>query len=376
MATKNVSIIFDRQKKAIKNGRGKVEIRVYLSANVRKYIVVGETTKAGFKSFQNNLDIISQIEQYEEIVRAMKLLGEDMTIDNFNYHVNGETEQNEVSNPSKRSFVEFIESELKREKLREGTMKHKKTVVESLQTFGKIKTFADLTPTNIRAYDGWLRDTGDRSDVTIWGYHKRIKKYTRILKLNGLIPADPYETCKFTRGRTKERKPLIEKELIAMRKAKLSDKLDRVRDLFVFSAYTGLAYADAQVFDFHKVTEKIGKMYYIDGSRIKTGTSFYTPILKPAMEVLKKYNYKLPRISNQKANEYLHVIEEKLELNKSLTTHIARHSFATLALSNDIPVENVARMLGHTDIRTTQIYAKILHTTIERHSEKLQKRIR
>ena len=90
------------------------------------------------------------------------------------------------------------------------------------------------------------------------------------------------------------------------------------------------------------------------------------------MEVLKKYDYKLPHISNQKANDYLHVIQEKCDIQKSITFHVARHSFATFALAHDVPIENVARMLGHQNIATTQIYAKILHSTIERHAVALQ----
>lgn len=376
MATKNVTVIFDRLGNATKTGRGKVEIRVYLNRNVRKYIVVGETTKNGWKTYQNSQDLRAQVEHYEEIVRAMKLLGEDMTIENFNFHVDGEKAEKATENPLNRSFIEFIEGEMKREKIREGTKRHKKHVIETLECFGKIKTFGDLTPANIRAFDRWLHDTGERTDVTVWGYHKRVKKYTRILKLNELIAQDPYDLCNFSRGHSKVRTPLNEEELLAMRKVKLKDKLDRVRDLFIFAAYTGLAYADVQRFDFKNMTQKIGKMYYIDSTRLKTGTAFYTPILKPAMDVLKKYKYKLPKITNQKANEYLHVIEVILGIKKSLTFHLARHSFATLALAHDVPVEDVARMLGHTDIKTTQIYAKILNTTIERHAVALQNVIR
>ena len=90
------------------------------------------------------------------------------------------------------------------------------------------------------------------------------------------------------------------------------------------------------------------------------------------MEVLEKYGYELPKISNQKANDYLHVIEAQLGFIHNLTFHVARHTFATLALSHDVPIENVARMLGHQDIKTTQIYAKVLRSTIERHAEALQ----
>jgi site-specific recombinase XerD len=191
-----------------------------------------------------------------------------------------------------------------------------------------------------------------------------------------MIPADPYERVKLSRGKSKERQPLTEDELDKLRTIKLSEPMDHVRDLFIFSAYTGLAYCDVQIFNFEQMTEKIGKIYYIDGERLKTGTKFFTPILNPAMEVLKKYDYNLPKITNQKGNEYLHLIQHAMGLRKSLTFHVARHSFATLAISHGVPIEDVARMLGHEDIRTTQIYAKILKTTINQYSTQLQKAIK
>ena len=376
MNKKNVTVIFDRLGAVKKTGRGKVEIRVYLDRNVRKYIVVGETTKTGWNSYQNSKELQLQVEKYDEIVRAMRTLGEDMTIENFNAYLEDEQAKKENKKPLQRNFIEFMREEIRREKLREGTLRHKKLVIETLESYGKIRTFADLTPANIRAFDRWLHDTGERTEVTIWNYHKRIKKYTRLLKLNEIIDQDPYEYCKISRGHSKPRTPLTEPELIELRNVKLIDKLDRVRDLFIFAAYTGMAYADVQRFNFKEMTHRIGRLYYIDSERLKTGTEFYTPILKPAMEVLKKYDYKLPRITNQKANDYLHVIEVQCGFRKSLTFHLARHSFATLALAHDVPIEDISRMLGHSDIKTTQIYCKILKTTVQRHSEALASRIR
>ena len=124
-------------------------------------------------------------------------------------------------------------------------------------------------------------------------------------------------------------------------------------------AYTGLAYCDMALFDYKTMTEKSGNIMYIDGERLKT------PILPPALAVLKKYDYKLPVISNQKLNDYLHLIQADLRINKEVTCHVARHSFATLMLSYNVPIEKTARMLGHKDIKTTQIYAKILKKNVE-----------
>jgi site-specific recombinase XerD len=89
------------------------------------------------------------------------------------------------------------------------------------------------------------------------------------------------------------------------------------------------------------------------------------------MDVLKKYNFKLPIITNQKLNDYLHLIEEKINIHKQLTCHVARHSFATLLLSHDFTLEKTGRALGHKDLKTTQVYAKILPKTIIQQTESL-----
>lgn len=116
------------------------------------------------------------------------------------------------------------------------------------------------------------------------------------------------------------------------------------------------------------VYDEASGMYFIDGKRLKTKTDYFTPILAPAMAVLKKNDYKLLKISNQKANDHLHTIEEKLGITHPMTCHIARHTFATLCLNHGAGMENVSKMLGHTNIKTTQRYAKVLQSSIIQHS--------
>ena len=310
---------------------------------------------------------------------------EELTIENLDLHLgtnNARTkEKREVmeKKASKTGFIDFIMEHMVKEQIKPGTMKRRVVVLEALKRYGKLNCFADLTPKHVKGFDDFLRDEDPtRLQPTIHDYHKVVKKYTRMAAQYEYIAKDPYEAplCKFERGKSKERRPLLEEELLKIRKKKLYGKEDRVRDLFIFCAYTGLAYVDSQNFDFETMTETVNGQTYIDGKRVKTGNTFYTPILPPAMEVLKKYNYVLPHISNQKANDYLHLIEVSCEIHKPLTMHVARHSFATLALSYDIPIEDVARMMGHSNIRTTQVYAKILKTTIERHASNLATLIR
>ena len=376
-----IDVLFDRRKLYEKKGFGYLEVRVYFARRDVRYVTVGTSTPETWEADAKSAEVLSTIKECEKVIAAMEVLGEPLTKDCFNKHFfdegdEPEPEEQVVDERPNKDFIAFCEQALASEDLRVGTRKHKRVVIDAVIRFGKLKTYGDLTPKNIQAFDKWLHN-GERSDVTIYGYHKRLKKWIGELARLEEIPRNPYKIVSVTRGKSKERQPLLETELKRMRDADFEDnvKLERVRDLFIFSAYTGLAFCDTQAFDYKQMTVKEGNMTFIDGSRIKTDTQYFTPILAPAMEVLKKYDFQLPKISNQKANDYLHLIQAQLNIKKPLTFHVARHSFATLALAHDVPIENVARMLGHEDIRTTQIYAKVLHTTIERHASNLQSAI-
>ena len=379
MASQKVNVVFDRKKVAEKRGQGIVEMQVYLSRRERKYIPIGKCSPDELDDYLSSRDVKNEIKRCNDIISAMLLFNDEMTVQQFDGYYLGKrkSKSNNLYKGTDQAtnFIIYLKESIDKERFSDGTRKHKICTLEAVKRFGKIRTFADLTPKNILEFDEWLHD-GSRTDVSVHTYHKHLRKVTRYLRMADMIPVDPYERVKLSRGKSKERQPLTEDELDKLRTIKLSEPMDHVRDLFIFSAYTGLAYCDVQIFNFEQMTEKIGKIYYIDGERLKTGTKFFTPILNPAMEVLKKYDYNLPKISNQKGNEYLHLIQHAMGLRKSLTFHVARHSFATLAISHGVPIEDVARMLGHEDIRTTQIYAKILKTTINQYSTQLQKAIK
>lgn len=375
MKKKNVTVVFDRKKKLKdENGLGTVEVFVYLGRRERKFISIGKCKADQFVNFQKRKDVKNIVERCQKVIAAMTLFNIEVNVENFNSYFYEDEDGNAHNEPKNlykgvnqnTDFIEYFARSIEDEKedLAEGTYKHKLCTLEALKCFARIKTFADLTPAKISEWDKWLHD-GSRGDACIYNYHKHIKKVVRQLAMTDMIPSNPYNIVKVKRGRCKTRRPLTEKEILQIRHLKLTGKLLKARDLFIFSVYTGLSYCDEMAFDFKQHTDKVGNVYYIDGSRIKTGSLFYTPILPPAMEILKNWNYKLPRLSDQKANDYLHLIEDKIECRKSLTFHIGRHSFATLMLSYGIPMENLARMMGHKDLRVTQIYGKILNSTIE-----------
>ena len=154
----------------------------------------------------------------------------------------------------------------------------------------------------------------------------------------------------------------------------VSERLELVRDIFIFSCFTGLAYVDVQQLNKNHISLGIDGDKWIFKNRQKTDTPSKIPLLPMAMEIVDKYknhptcvneNRLLPILSNQKMNAYLKEIADVCGINKELTFHIARHTFATtVTLSNGVPIETVSKMLGHTNLKTTQHYAKILDKKI------------
>lgn len=184
-------------------------------------------------------------------------------------------------------------------------------------------------------------------------------------KNNGWIHIDPFANYKIRFKKT-DRGYLTQDEInIIMRKKFASERLERVRDIFIFSCFTGLAYIDVKNLRQSNIRTSFDDGLWIMGKREKTGVNFNVPLLEVAKEIVEKYSGQLPDdkvlpvMSNQKMNEYLKEIGEVCGIGKDLTFHLARHTFATLTLTKGVSIESVSKMLGHTNIKTTQIYARI-----------------
>lgn len=149
-------------------------------------------------------------------------------------------------------------------------------------------------------------------------------------------------------------------------------RLEQVRDVFLFCCYTGLAYVDVHSLSKDDIVDE-GNTLWIRKARHKTSVMCHIPVIKPARDILNKYapllhasGKLLPVLSNQKMNAYLKEIAAIVGIEKDLTTHLARHTFATtVTLANHVSIENVSKMLGHSSIRMTQHYARILDASIE-----------
>lgn len=162
-------------------------------------------------------------------------------------------------------------------------------------------------------------------------------------------------------------------------------RLEFIRDLFVFSSYTGLSYIDAINLPLNALTIGIDGQVWISIQRKKTNTPIKIPVLPKAKELIEKYKADprsinrgkiFPLISNQKVNSFLKEVGTLCEIEKKLTFHLARHTFATtITLSNGVPIETVSKLLGHRSIATTQIYAKVLENKISEDMNKLKEKL-
>lgn len=158
------------------------------------------------------------------------------------------------------------------------------------------------------------------------------------------------------------------------------DRLERVKDIFLFSCYTGYSPIDALKLTRKNIIQDADKNLWIKTNRQKTGTKANVPILPPVLKIINKYQFEgdelLPKISNQKMNAYLKEIADLVGIDKNLTWYVARHTFATtVTLGNGVKMENVSAMLGHTTIKQTQHYAKVLDQNVVRDMQKLKDKL-
>lgn len=179
---------------------------------------------------------------------------------------------------------------------------------------------------------------------------------------NGKLKINPFNSIKISK-RTKEVEYLTLDEIQAIKSKSFNGRLEKVRDLFLFQCFTGLAYADmAQLtkedFQFN------GDQIFIKKCRVKTGISYLTVLIDEAVEIIRRYNFELPVLSNQKYNSYLKEIADLCGITKPMHTHIGRHTFATYMLNKGVSIEVVAKMLGHSNIKQTQHYSKLVDKTV------------
>ncbi len=214
---------------------------------------------------------------------------------------------------------------------------------------------------------------------------QRLKKMISLAYRMEWIDKNPFIKFQSTLE-PREREFLSAEDLFKIENKKLKlERLERVRDLFVFSCYTGISYGDLVLLKPENLTIGINGKLWIVTRRMKNGNSVKVPLLKKAVTIIEKYKKDLsrevtgtllPKISNQKVNQYLKEIATICEVKKHITFHLARHTFATtVALSNGMPIETVSKILGHKKLSTTQIYAKVVERKLSDDMDLLEGKI-
>lgn len=223
------------------------------------------------------------------------------------------------------------------------------------------------------------------SHNTVMKHIQRFRKIITIAYHIEWIKADPFVRWKPTFEK-KMRQFLSENELSNIENYHFPiERLDRVKDLFVFSCYTGISYSDIVNLTSENIIRNIDGQNWIHTTRQKTKTQIKVPLLEKAEEIIQKYKEHpitqvsgtlLPVITNEKLNLYLKEVADACGINKNLTFHMARHTFATtVTLSNGVPIETVSKLLGHTKIATTQIYARVIDKKIAEDMGDLSKKL-
>ena len=376
----STSIIYDRKKQAEGDREGTLEVRIgikrkyyYFSTGIRvmrKHWAGAVVKRPDADALNNRLGII--VRRVNEKVNEFIDAQQPIDIEAIRSYIYTGTSVN----VEKNDLMAWIEKEIPLLNVSNGTRKHYWLLLDRLKAFGKLNTLTDLTVENIYEWDAWLHkmenvnskdDEGTLSNGTIHNYHKHLKAMLNRAVTFGIIQASPYARLvgKFRSGEDESVEYLTEDEmqLILDTHPVPGTQMETVRDLFVIQMFTGLAYSDVQALDIRNYHRE-GDAWVSNGKRIKTGVPFVSQLLPPVVEVLERHGWQVPQIPNQKYNAQLKTFGNVIGIG-GLHSHLARHTFATYMLSNDVKLQNVMRMMGHKKIQQTLRYAKVIAKDVQ-----------
>ncbi len=388
-----------------KNGTAPIYVRITVNGarvemSLKKKIKVSDwhpsrgmakNSNANLKIFNGFLEQVRGIlaGHYQEMVMAKKLITPEVI---KNMYLGIREQENTLE-----SLMEYHNVHMK-EVLAFGTMKNYYTTVKYLKEF-LLKQFkksdiylSELDYQFITQFEYFLRTyepVDHHKGMSNNGVMKHLERLLKMVRLGvklGWLDKDPFDLFKLKMQKV-ERGFLTSEELLKIEKKEFSvDRIQYVKDLFVFACYTGMAYIDVMQLTPNNIVKGNDGNQWIDTEREKTLIPVKVPILPKAAAIIKKYKDDpraisqgtlFPVISNQKLNSYLKEVADLCGIKKHLTFHLARHTFATsVTLSNGVPIETVSKMLGHTTIRTTQIYAKVIEQKVSQDMANLQIRLK
>lgn len=374
--------VFDRKNTATKKKAALVQVEILLQGK-KKYVSTGVKVykdqwndKSHVINCNDMLDLNDRIDAVKSFadnyIQALMRQRKPFDWDAFGRYMEG-------ASTSGETFVAYIRRRIdERQDIKASTKKSHRKILASLEDFGRLTSFTELTKANIADYYDYLlgheytrigsdgmEENVRMSQQTAWGYMKILRTYIHDAMLHDKLENDPSKGIKVKRGGSEQTRWLTEEEIAKLESAKLSSgSLVRVRDLFIFGCYSGLAFSDLMDFKPEKL-EKEGNETYLVGNRVKTGEQYIVLVLPKARDILEKYGYSLPKYSNQQFNKRLKDVMKEAGISKPAASHWARHTFAMMALNSGVSIETVAKTLGHSSIKITEaVYAEILRKTV------------
>ena len=378
MGTPVFKLIFDRRHRASNTKEGAIELRITYN-RIQRFATTGvrvlpKQWKDGF--IVNRTDAFELQQALDQFVtkarRTINELLESGTLDMQTVvAVIGSKEKQQASEnvPNKMLLVDYFRERatIRKYGRTEDSQARYDRFIDWFERWGGMVTFNDVTEVNILKMDECLV-ARNLKPYSIWNnYHRFLNSFIIDAMNEGLLHKNPYKGIHINRDPTAEaiNKYLTVEEFERIRDMLLpSDYLRHARDLFVFQTYTGLSYIDLEAFDATQIRDVKGKPVYA-GRRGKTNQQFTFLLMQPAMEVLKRYDMKLPMISNQKYNNYIKMVAVMAGVNKPVSSHWARHTCATMLLNSGVGMEIVSKVLGHSSTKITrEVYAKLLDETV------------
>lgn len=387
MKSKITVHIYAKTSKANKSGQLPIYFRITVNGERFEFSTKKFIEKSKWSSEQSKMKGHSEearsLNNYLDLLKSkvfdiqMELLHkkEELSLENFKSRLTGTHERERMIIPIYQSHNDKIK-DLIGNGYAYGTLERFNISLKHLQEFILWKyNMSDISINKIdyafvTEFEFYLRSVKKCNNNTAVKYVRNFRKIIKICLDNDWLDKDP--TTRYE-GKMKEveRDFLTEEELLKIYTKKISsERLQLVRDIFIFSCYTGLAYIDVKGLKKDHIGIGIDGEKWIFKNRQKTDTKSKIPVLPIAQEIIEKYsnhpkclneNSILPILTNQKMNAYLKEIGDLCDIPKEITFHMARHTFATsVTLTNGVPIETVSKMLGHKNLHTTQHYAKVL----------------
>lgn len=362
-------IVFNRRKNGSVTKKASVEIEVSYNGK-RKWISTGVCVYTSEWHHQSMVVRRNDANELNTIINSMRACVNKVILDCMERGI--EFSFSALSAGMEKTKVvpirEFIDQYLDDKHLSDGTRLKYYVLRNDLDEYEKLKNISDVTEESLIEYDRHLHKKmeGKITDAGTYDYHKCLRALCRYAVTLKYISEDPYKYFHPSRGKAKLRIALTQEQVALLASAELKDKtLDAARDLFLFQSYTGLSYVDMTTLDYHKCIRSTGNKKVIIGSRVKSLGDYYIVLVSAAIRILEKYDYKLPKYTIQAYNRNLKDVCEAVGLDTKVTSHVGRHTFACIAINSGIAIEVISKILGHTNVKTTQLYAKIANRFVD-----------